>query len=134
MNSTQLTPETMTAMREIALFIAAIVGMWVVSDARSRGKDAMAAIFWGIGAMMIMIVVLPMWFLLRPKTDISSTRSTPQTPPPSPAPSPFTTRETVGTPIPENGDQNRSKICDRCGKFYLGKFDKCPHCNAAIEN
>ena len=95
----------------------------------------MAAIFWGIGAMMIMIVVLPMWFLLRPKTDTSNTRSTLQTPPPSPspAPSPFTTRETVGTPIPENGDKARSKICDHCGKFYLGNFSKCPHCDTSLE-
>lgn len=129
MNNAQMSPETMTAMREIAFLLAAVVGMWVVSDARSRGKDAISAILWGVGAMLLMILFLPLWFLTRPKTT-SSTRSTSQ----APTPSPFTTRETVGTPIPENGDKARSKICDHCGKFYLGKFDKCPHCNAAIEN
>ncbi len=132
MNSTQLTPDTMMAVREIAMLMAAVVGMWVVSDARSRGKDGMAAVLWGVGVMLAMIVALPLWFLLRPKTKsgVSSTRSEPQ----MPTPSPFAAPETPRVPIPENGDVDRSKICDRCGKFYLGKFEKCPHCNATIEN
>jgi len=130
MNSAQLSAEQMMTIRETALFMAAVVGMWVVSDARSRGKDSIAAILWGIGAMLLMIVVLPLWFVLRPKATVTPTSSTRV--PPKPAPSPFSA-ETARTPIPENGDAGRSKICDHCGKFYIGKHDKCPHCDVVLE-
>jgi hypothetical protein len=115
-------------MQFLVLMITSVIALWVVNDARSRGKDARSAFLWGLGTLMVLPVVLVLWFFLRPKTK-TSTRTTAQSPLPS---SPFL-RETVGTPIPEDGDKGRSKICDTCGKFYLGSYNKCPHCGAAIE-
>ena len=111
-------------MQFFLLMMESIVALWVVNDARTRGKSALHAYWWGLGTLLVFPIVLPAWFLLRPKTT-SSTRSTPE---------PLTsTRETLGTPIPEHGDKARSKICDSCGKFYLGNFSKCPHCDTSIE-
>lgn len=112
----------------LMFLIEGAVALWVVNDARTRNLKSSTAYWWGLGTLLIFPIVLPVWFFLRPKTT-SSTRSTAST-----MSSPFTSLETTGTPIPQNGDKGRSKICDSCGKFYLGEFEKCPHCNAPIRN
>jgi hypothetical protein len=50
----------------IAMIIPLLVGVWVFLDAKSRGKDLSGAMLWGIGTFLLLIIVLPLWLLLRP--------------------------------------------------------------------
>lgn len=43
MKQTPLTPEQMLAAMQISMLLLAIVSMWVVNDARTRGKDGWTA-------------------------------------------------------------------------------------------
>ena len=117
-------------MQFFLLMMESIIALWVVNDARTRGKSALHAYWWGLGTLLIFPIVFPAWFFLRPKTNTNTTSSTQSSTRAAPS---LLTSPDVGTPVPESGDKARSKICDACGKFYLGNFDKCPHCDAAIE-
>ena len=61
-------------MHTIAMLIPLLVGVWVFLDARSRGKDISGAILWGVGTFLILIIVLPLWLLLRPPLASASSR------------------------------------------------------------
>jgi len=56
----------------IAMLIPLIVGVWVFLDAKSRGKDLSGALLWGGGTFLLLIIVLPLWLLLRPPISGSS--------------------------------------------------------------
>lgn len=53
-------------MHTIAMLIPLLVGVWVFLDAKSRGKDLSGAMLWGFGTFLLLIIVLPLWLLLRP--------------------------------------------------------------------
>jgi hypothetical protein len=100
--------------------------MWVVNDARTRGKDGWTAFWWGLGTFMALISRASLWLLLRPKKG-----------------SIHKSGSNLGSALifcvrqwntrSRRRRQRPLQICDSCGKFYLGKFSKCPHCSAAIE-
>ncbi len=48
----------------IALLILAGICYWVYKDAKERGSEH--ALLWAIGVFLLLIVVLPMYFLMRP--------------------------------------------------------------------
>ena len=48
---------------------AIIVGLWVFSDAQKRGFSTVAAGAWAVGTMLILIIALPLYLLMRPKTS-----------------------------------------------------------------
>ncbi|GJQ22322.1 MAG: hypothetical protein HRU72_10935 [Planctomycetia bacterium] len=52
-------------MRLIGLLIAAAVAVWVYTDAKKRGYKTPAAIGWMIGVFLLMIVVLPVYLIMR---------------------------------------------------------------------
>ena len=54
------------------MLIPLLVGVWVFLDAKSRGKDLSGALLWGFGTFLLLIVVLPLWLLLRPPLSSSS--------------------------------------------------------------
>lgn len=57
----------MTTQEIIAIFIAAVVAIFVSDDARKRG---MSQIGWGLFVFLIMIVGLPAYFIYRkPKLE-----------------------------------------------------------------
>lgn len=57
------------------LFLTAIIALWVVNDARTRGKDGWLAFWWGFGTLMVLPVALPLWFIVRPKTKSGATKN-----------------------------------------------------------
>lgn len=116
----------MLAATQFGMMLLAIVSMWVVNDARTRGKDGWTAFWWGLGTLMALIVALPLWFIVRPKTGNSATNNDAFPREPLPNPRDAFTQEGAAT------SSTRSKICDHCGKFYLGKHANCPHCGAPI--
>jgi hypothetical protein len=50
----------------IGLAIAGFIGCWVFMDALKRGKTRGQAMVWAVTTWMLMILVLPLWFLTRP--------------------------------------------------------------------
>lgn len=114
-------------MQIFGLFVAAIVALWVVNDARTRGLNGWMAFWWGLGTLMILIVALPLWMFSRPRLRNDTRHDNandafPRAPLPNPQDD-FAKDATSST---------RSKICGSCGKFYLGNHEKCPHCGAPI--
>ena len=59
-------------MHTIAMLIPLLVGVWVFLDAKSRGKDLSGAMLWGFGTFLLLIIVLPLWLLLRPRAGGAS--------------------------------------------------------------
>ncbi|BBO16709.1 conserved hypothetical protein [Candidatus Brocadia pituitae] len=57
----------MDMMRFIGLLIAAAVAVWVYADAKKRGYKTPAAIGWMMGVFLLMIVVLPVYLIMRTK-------------------------------------------------------------------
>ncbi len=51
----------------IGLLIAAAVGVWVYNDAQKHGLSN--AWVWGVGVFLLLIVVLPAYFIVRYRHD-----------------------------------------------------------------
>ena len=54
-------------MRFIGLLIAAAVAVWVYVDAKKRGYKMLPAVGWMMGVFLLMIVVLPIYLIMRTK-------------------------------------------------------------------
>jgi hypothetical protein len=89
----------------IGLVIAGFIGRWVFMDATKRGKTRGQAILWGVTTWMLMILVLPLWFLTRPPLPGKE--------------QPFATDR-----IPQ--------LCASCGKYYDRNPSFCPNCGAQV--
>ena len=106
-------------MHTIAMLIPLLVGVWVFLDARSRGKDVSGALLWGMGTFLILIIVLPLWLLLRPpiaKSSVSNKYS----------------RMRV-----QNLDSEEQKLfCTHCQKSIEGVEDAlfCPYCGQQLSH
>lgn len=60
----------------IGTTIAAIIALWVVMDAMRRGMKPASSYWWGVGVLMALIIFLPLYFVLRPRTAGATTNST----------------------------------------------------------
>lgn len=54
-------------MRFIIYIILIAIAAWVYSDATKRGKSSTDAALWAAGAFLLLIIVLPIWLITRPK-------------------------------------------------------------------
>ncbi len=117
-------------MQMFGLLVASVVALWVVNDARTRGLSGRTAFWWGLGTIMALIIALPLWMFSRPRLRNDARNGShldnesnafPRAPLPNPQDA-FAKDATSST---------RSKICDRCGKFYRGELEKCPHCETS---
>ena len=54
-------------MRLIGLLLAAAVAVWVYVDAKKRGYKMLPAVGWMMGVFLLMIVVLPIYLIMRTK-------------------------------------------------------------------
>lgn len=54
-------------MRFIVYLILVAIAAWVYSDAVKRGKSSIEAVLWAVGTFLLLIVVLPVWLIVRPK-------------------------------------------------------------------
>lgn len=48
----------------IVLIILGVIGVWIYSDAKARGDPQPG--LWAVGAMLLAIVVVPIWLIKRP--------------------------------------------------------------------
>ena len=98
------------------MLIPLLVGVWVFLDAKSRGKDFSGAMLWGFGTFLLLIIVLPLWLLLRP--------------PLSGASSPY---KYSGAKA-QNLSQKPKLFCHQCQKSIEGVEGAlfCPYCGQRL--
>lgn len=89
-------------MEIIGALIAFFAGLWVFSDARSRGKSNGGAFLWLLGTWIILIVFLPLWLFVRPKKTF------------------------------EVSVVDKPTMCVSCGKYYEGTPAFCPNCGESL--
>jgi hypothetical protein len=59
----------------LGVFIAGCVAVWVVLDARKRGKSTGVALGWGMGVFLLLLLFLPLYLVLRDKTVAAPAKS-----------------------------------------------------------
>jgi len=91
-------------MKVIGLLILLIVAAWVFSDAKSRGKSTVGAFIWSLLTFILLIVFLPLWLIVRPKS------------------------------YPVDLIEKKPKLCAHCGKYYEGIPSFCPNCGKSLRD
>jgi hypothetical protein len=87
----------------LGVFIAGCVAVWVVLDATRRGKSRAAALGWGAGVFLMLIVFLPLYFVLRDKT------------------------------APVTPTKTEAATCRYCGMGIPANTAYCPHCSMQLQ-
>jgi len=90
-------------MELLLLVIPFIVGIWVYTDAKRRGKSGGSAFLWFLGNFALLIVFLPLWLITRPKLPGEL--------------------QPAATP----------RLCIHCGKYYEGNPSYCPNCGHELK-
>jgi hypothetical protein len=88
----------------IDILIALLIAAWVFSGAKSRGISNGPAFLWFLGALLLLIVFLPLWFFFRPKKE----------------------SEIIITDKP--------KLWVHCGKYYEGTPIFYPNCGQSMQS
>ena len=102
----------------IAIVIPLLIAWWVASDAKKRGYNQGAIVAWFLGVWLVLIVFLPLYFILRPKSTTLRPKSTTLRPKPS-----RQVNSTMGT-----------YVCPYCGNLYQEKVPFCPYCGRKLED
>jgi zinc-ribbon domain len=102
-------------MEVLGLVIAAIIAALVARDAKRRG---MAPVVWFFGVFLLLIVVLPIYFIVRKPL-------LPQYQPQLAQPTLLSSSNRVLTMLP------MTSLCPHCGKYYAANANFCPLCGKA---
>lgn len=86
----------------IGFLVALAAAVWVFSDAKARGVSGGKAIVWSLATFFLLIVFLPLWLIMRPKSE-------------------------VGVTI-----EGKPSACAHCGKYYEGTPAYCPNCGGQV--
>ena len=89
--------------QSLGVFIAGCVALWVVLDAMRHGKSRAVAMSWGAGVFLLLIVFLPLYLVLRDKTQTAPLQT-------AAAPCRY-----CGLAVPANAD-----YCPHCSKQLKG--------------
>jgi len=87
----------------ILIIIPLLIAWWVAIDARKRGYSKSAALIWFLGVWLALIVFLPLYLIIRPKTPRQ------------------------GAP------EGETRVCPYCGKLYQGRIFYCPYCGQKLD-
>ncbi|WP_003541289.1 hypothetical protein [Desulfotomaculum nigrificans] len=96
----------------IWLIIGLLGAIWVFWDTRKQGYTFESSLRWAMGALLVPAVVIPFYILqanLIKKLKRYNKRTEPQ-----------------------DVTSEMYQRCPRCGKFYRGNLEKCPHCHKSI--
>ena len=52
--------------------------LWIYTNAKERGKDSRSALSWAFWTFFLGIIVIPLWFWIRPKGDSEGARLCPK--------------------------------------------------------
>jgi hypothetical protein len=47
--------------------LSIIIPIWIFGNAKDRGKSNTEAFYWAIGGFFLQIIIIPIWFGVRPK-------------------------------------------------------------------
>ena len=92
----------------IVIIIPLIIAWWVGTDARKRGYSKSASLIWFLGVWLVLIVFLPLYLILRPKTPRQSES-------------------------PQSKFRGETRICPYCEKLYQGDISYCPYCGQKLD-
>ncbi len=102
----------------IVIIIPLIIAWWVATDARKRGYSQSASLIWFLGVWLVLIVFLPLYLILRPKTPRQS--DSPQS-------------ESPLSDTPQSESRGKTRICPYCEKLYQGDISYCPYCGQKLD-
>jgi hypothetical protein len=57
-------------LRFLGFLVVLAAAWWVFTDARKRGLPTGKAAAWAIGTLLVLIVVLPLYLIMRPKEEV----------------------------------------------------------------
>ncbi len=87
----------------IIIIIPLLIAWWVATDARKRGYSKGASLVWFLGVWLALIVFLPLYLILRPKTP---------------------RQDELG---------KGTRVCPYCEKLYQGEISYCPYCGQKLD-
>ena len=107
----------------LGFIIAALIALWVGSDANKRGMNGVA---WGIGVFLLCIVFLPIYLIVRKPLLAQQPYGYP--PPPQP-PQPYGNIPPAPPPQPTAGPAEASHhFCSNCGAPLAADSKFCANC------
>ena len=92
----------------IVIIIPLIIAWWVGTDARKRGYSQSASLIWFLGVWLVLIVFLPLYLILRPKTPPQS--DSPQGDSPQ--------SDSPQSDSPQGEFRGETRVCPYCEKLY----------------
>ncbi len=99
----------------ILIIIPLVIAWWVATDARKRGYSKVAALIWFLGVWLALIIFLPLYLIIRPKTS----RQPGQLGQP-------------GQPV-ELAPEGETTVCPHCGRLYKERIFYCPYCGQKLD-
>ena len=97
----------------IVITIPLIIAWWVGTDARKRGYSKTASLIWFLGVWLVLIVFLPLYLILRPRTPRQS--------------------ESRQSDSRQSEFRGKTRICPYCEKLYKGEISYCPYCGQKLD-
>lgn len=93
----------------IIIIIPLLIAWWVATDARKRGYSKSASLVWFLGVWLALIIFLPLYLILRPKTPRQGE-------------------------LTRQGElKGETKVCPYCEKLYQGEISYCPYCGQRLD-
>lgn len=87
----------------ILIIIPLLIAWWVATDARKREYSKSAALIWFLGVWLALIVFLPLYLIVRPKTPR------------------------------QHASERGTSVCPYCGKLYKERIFYCPYCGQKLD-
>jgi len=128
----------MGGIRIIGIVVGVIAAIWVYSDAKKRGMNAIG---WAIGTFLVCIVFLPLYLIIRkpvlmaggipPGAPVYMPPPGYQQPPGGYAQPPAAPPQAGPMPGAAGPPAGTMHFCTQCGQRYEGTLKFCPNCGAA---
>jgi hypothetical protein len=106
----------------IHLVACIVSAVFDYSDASKRGMNAIG---WGVGALILWFIFLPLYLIMR-KPLLTGPVGIPVPPGYIPPPPPGTYTQ----PMPPSPPAGAAYFCTQCGQRYEGTMKFCPNCGA----
>ena len=84
------------------LIIRLVALVWISRDTVRRGKSTAICVLWGVGALIIPIIAVPLWIVVRPEIKRPD----------------------------KKGEVHQLRECQDCGLYVDENVSECPHCHS----
>ncbi len=105
----------------LGFLIAALIALWVATDANKRGMNGVA---WAIGVFFLCIIFLPIYLIVRKPLLAQQ----PYGYPPPGQPPPYGPTPPGQPPLPTSTPSQAGHFCSHCGTPMDAAARFCPNC------